>query len=70
MCPHFFQAAIFHEKRGLEVQNFLIFLIHYRLSENQKKIWFFTLFWGDLEGVGTLCPPALKLHSNAHHHKG
>ena len=24
-----------------------LFLIHYKLSENQKKIWFFTEFWGD-----------------------
>ena len=24
-------------------------LIHYELSENQKKIWFFTVFLGDLE---------------------
>ena len=35
-----------------------LFLIHYELSEKQKKIfWFFTVFWGDLEGVGTMCPP-------------
>ena len=35
-----------------------LFLIHYELSENQKKIfWFFTVILGDLEGAGTMCPP-------------
>ena len=33
-----------------------LFLIHYKVSENQKN-GFFTVFWGDLEGAGTLCPP-------------
>ena len=34
-----------------------LFLIHYELSENQKKIfWFFTVFWGDLEGAGWFSP--------------
>ena len=34
-----------------------LFLINYKISENQKN-WFFTvLFLVDLEGVGTLCSP-------------
>ena len=32
-----------------------LFLIHYKLSENPIKI-VFAVFWGDIEGVGTLCP--------------
>ena len=33
--------------------DFLTFIIHYELSENRKQIfWFFTVFWGDLEGAG------------------
>ena len=39
------------------------FLIH--KFQKIKKLWFFTVFWGDLEGAGTLCPPALELHSKA-----
>ena len=32
-----------------------LFIIHYILSENKKNV-FFTVFWGDLEGAGTLYP--------------
>ena len=35
-----------------------LFLIHYELSEKQKFFfWFFTVLWGDLEGVGWFSPP-------------
>ena len=38
-----------------------LFLIHYELSENQKNFfWFFTVFWGDLEGAGWFSPPPLS----------
>ena len=38
-----------------------LFLIHYELSENQIKFfWFFTVFWGDLEGAGWFSPPPLS----------
>ena len=37
-----------------------IFLIHYELSEKQKKFWFFTVFCGDLEGAGWFGPPPLS----------
>ena len=34
------------------------FMIH--KFQNIKKLWFFTMFWGDLEGAGTLCPPPVS----------
>ena len=33
-----------------------LFIIHYKLSENQKRIWFFTVILGYIEGVGTITP--------------
>ena len=53
-----FQMAISPRKKGVwRSQISWLFLIHYELLENQKKFfWFFTVFLGDLEGVGTLCP--------------
>ena len=33
------------------------FLIHYKLSENQFFGGVFTVFWGNLEDVGTLIVP-------------
>ena len=41
---------------------FLIFLIHYKISENLQFFCFFSVFLGDLEGVvtpATFKPPAL-----------
>ena len=38
----FFKRPYLHEKRGLEVPNSVTFPNHYELSENQKKILFFT----------------------------
>ena len=49
----FYRLLFLHEKRGLEVPNFVTFPIYYELLEKQKKIFgFFTVFWGDLEGAG------------------
>ena len=42
-----------------------LFLIHHELSENQKKIWFFTVFWGDLEGAGWFRPPCIQATSRS-----
>ena len=54
----FFRRLFSMKKRGLEVQIFLTF----------PNSLFFTVFLGDLEGAGTLCPPLLKLHLKAPHH--
>ena len=50
----FFRWQFLHEKRGLEVPNFLLFLIHYELSVSEKRnfFWFFTVFWSELERTG------------------
>ena len=62
ISPHYFQTGYFSMKKV--VWRFPIswlFLIHYELSENQKKnFWFFTVFWGDLEGAGWISPPPLS----------
>ena len=45
-----------------------LFLINYELSKKQKKMFgFFTVFWGDLEGVDWFSPPppTLKQHPEA-----
>ena len=38
------------------------------LDFSKKKIDFFIVFWGDLEGAGTLCPYELKQHSKVMHY--
>ena len=45
------------KKGGWWFEISLLFLIHFKLSENQKNIVFFTVFWGDLEHAGTLWRP-------------
>ena len=57
--PALFSTVHFSKKKGVwRSQISWLFLIHYELSENQKKIfWFFTVFWGDLEGAGWFSPP-------------
>ena len=40
----FFRRLFLHEKRDLESQIPWLFLIHYELSENQKKNWIFCKF--------------------------
>ena len=59
--PAFFSNVHFSKKKGVWRSKISwLFLIHYELSENQKKIfWFFTVFWGDLEGVGWISPHLL-----------
>ena len=60
MCPHFFQKVISPWKKGVwKSEISWLFLIHYKLLENQK-IGFFTVFWGDVQGVYTLCPPCTQ----------
>ena len=60
-----FSEGYFSMKKGvLRSKISWLLLILYKLSENPKIFfWFFTVLWGNLEGVGTLCPPALKLYS-------
>ena len=48
----FFRQLFPHEKKSLEVPNFVTFL-------------FFTAFLGDLEGAATLTLPPLKPHPEA-----
>ena len=55
----FFRWLFLHEKRGFEVSN--------SISESKKKNCFNTVFWGDIEGMGTTNPP-LKLHPGAPHY--
>ena len=57
--PALFSNVHFSMKKGFwRSQISWLFLIHYELSENQKKnFWFFTVFWGDLEGVGWISHP-------------
>ena len=54
-CAHtFFRRLFLHEKRGLEVQNSLTFFNSLLTSRKSKLFfWFFSVFWGNLEGVGT-----------------
>ena len=54
-----FSDGYFSIKKGVwRSQISWLFLIHYELSEKQKKFfWFFTVFWGDLEGAGWFSPP-------------
>jgi len=42
--------------RGPKFLDFSEFMINF---QKIKKFffWFFTVFWGDLEGAGILCPP-------------
>ena len=42
---NFFKCSLFHEKRGLEVPNFVTF-------PNSLFFWVFTVFLDDLEGAG------------------
>ena len=60
--PALFSDGYFSMKKGVwRSQISWLFLIHYELSEKQKKIfWFFTVFWGDLEGAGWFSPPPLS----------
>ena len=60
--PALFSDSYFFMKKGVWRSKILwLFLIHYELSENQKKFfWFFTVFWGDLEGAGWFSPPPLS----------
>jgi len=51
ISPHFLQMAILHEKRGLEVQNFVTFPDSLWTFRKSKKNWFI--------------PPALKQHPGA-----
>ena len=57
--PALFSNGYFSMKKGVWRSKISwLFLIHYELSENQKKFfWFFTVFWGDLEGAGWFSPP-------------
>ena len=57
--PALFSNVHFSMKKGFwRSQISWLFLIHYELSDNQKKIfWFFTVFWGDLEGAGWFSTP-------------
>ena len=48
----FFRWLFLHKKGDWRSQISWLFLIHYGLSET----FFFTVFWGDLEGAGR-CPP-------------
>ena len=64
----FFRPLFLHEKRGLEVQNFLTFPNSlWTFRKSKIFFWFFTVFWGDLEGAGWFSapPPALKQHPGA-----
>ena len=54
--PAFFKWIFLHEKRGLEVRNFLTFPNSLETFRKSKKNCFFTVFWGNLEGAGTWCP--------------
>ena len=60
--PVLFSDGYFSMKKGVwRSQISWLFLIHYELSENQKIFfWFFTVFWGDLEGAGWFSPPPLS----------
>ena len=60
--PALFSDGYFSMKKGVWRSKISwLFLIHYELSENQKKFfWFFTVFWGDLEGAGWFSPPPLS----------
>ena len=53
--------ALFSEGMRKVVWRFKIscfFINHYKISENQENIFCFSqCFGGNLEGVGTLCPP-------------
>ena len=44
------------KKWGLDVRNFFTFPYSLLTSRQSKTILFFTVFWGDLEGAGTLYP--------------
>ena len=58
----FFRWLFLHEKRGLEVQNFLTFPNSlWTFRKSKIFFWFITVFWGDLEGAGWFSPP----HSEA-----
>ena len=60
MFPTFFKRLFLHEKRVLDVPNFLTFPNSlWTFRKSKKIIWFFTMFWGDLEGVGWFSPPPL-----------
>ena len=53
-----FSDGYFSMKKGVWKSKISwLFPIHLKLSGNQKKIWFFTVFWGDLEGAGWFSPP-------------
>ena len=52
----FFRQLFLHEKEVWRSQISWLFPIHYELSENQKTIGVFTVFWGDLEDAGTINP--------------
>ena len=55
-CAHtFFRKLFLHEKRGLEVQIFKLFLIHYKLSENQQK-------WLVFQGAYILNPHTIRVN--------
>ena len=54
----FFRWQFLHEKRGLEVPDFVTFPNSlWTFRKAKKKFGFFTVFWGDLEGCGLIQPP-------------
>ena len=64
-----FRSRFLHEKRVWRSKISWLFLIHYKLSENQKKIFLvFHSVLGWSRRCGHIVPPALKLHSKAPHH--
>ena len=59
LCPHFFQMVISPWKKGVWRSQILwLFLIHYELAENQKKIH-------SVLGWSRRSPHALKQHPEA-----
>ena len=60
MCQHFSEGhfSIKMGSKGPKLLDFSKFII--KLSEIKKKCFFFTVFWGYLEGAGTLFLLGLK----------
>ena len=64
----FFRRLFHHEKRGLEVRNFLTF--PNSLETFRKSNKFSLVFHSVLRCRHIVPPPVLKLHSKATHHQG
>ena len=53
--------VLLHENGVLEVSNFVTFPNSlWTFRKSKKNFWFFTVFWGDLEGAGWFSPPPLS----------